>query len=133
MNEAVLTSKLVELAQMTAQVAAPAAGRPIKGNSTGTYLSQKPASGTGSQPGANSTGANVSGARNPAMPAGAHAGGAQTGIRISLEELMDTLHLQVNYLLFDLEATRRENRYLRHIIENRPKPLDEPPAEEEQE
>ncbi len=29
------------------------------------------------------------------------------------------LQLQVKYLLFDLEATRRENRYLRQMLENR--------------
>jgi hypothetical protein len=38
------------------------------------------------------------------------------------EELLEELTLQVKYLMFDLEATRRENRYLRQILENRPKP-----------
>ncbi len=32
---------------------------------------------------------------------------------------LDQLRLQVKYLLFDLEATRRENRYLRQMLENR--------------
>ena len=38
------------------------------------------------------------------------------------EELLEELALQVKYLMFDLEATRRENRYLRQILENRPRP-----------
>ena len=38
------------------------------------------------------------------------------------EELLEELALQVKYLMFDLEATRRENRYLRQILENRPPP-----------
>ena len=36
------------------------------------------------------------------------------------ENLLDLLRLQVKYLLFDLEATRRENRYLRQMLETRP-------------
>ncbi len=39
-----------------------------------------------------------------------------------LEESIDYLRLQIKYLLFDLEATRRENRYLRQLLENRHKP-----------
>ena len=39
-----------------------------------------------------------------------------------LEDSMDYLRLQIKYLLFDLEATRRENRYLRQLLENRHKP-----------
>lgn len=46
-----------------------------------------------------------------------------------LQEALDYLRLSVKYLVFDLEATRRENAYLRRIIEqsnrNRAKP-DEP-------
>lgn len=38
----------------------------------------------------------------------------------SLEELLDHVRLQLNYLMFDLEATRRENQYLRQMIERRP-------------
>ena len=37
----------------------------------------------------------------------------------SAEELLDHVSLHVKYLLFDLEATRRENRYLREILERR--------------
>ena len=36
-----------------------------------------------------------------------------------LPETLSQLRLQVKYLLFDLEATRRENRYLRQMLENR--------------
>ncbi len=49
-----------------------------------------------------------------------------------LQEALDYLRLSVKYLVFDLEATRRENAYLRRIIEqsnrqrNRPP---EPPAD----
>lgn len=35
----------------------------------------------------------------------------------TLEESMDHLRLVVKYLLFDIEATKRENRYLRRILE----------------
>jgi len=34
---------------------------------------------------------------------------------------LDLLRLQTKYLLFDLEATRRENRYLRQMLESRHK------------
>jgi hypothetical protein len=40
----------------------------------------------------------------------------------SLEETMNHLRLQTKYLMFDLEATRRENRYLRQMLENRNHP-----------
>jgi len=38
-----------------------------------------------------------------------------------IEAHLDQLRLQVKYLLFDLEATRRENRYLRQMLETRHK------------
>jgi len=38
------------------------------------------------------------------------------------EELLDQLRLQIKYVMFDLEATRRENRYLRQMIDNRRPP-----------
>ena len=45
---------------------------------------------------------------------------AQTaGGREGLEEELEQLRLHLKYLLFDLEATRRENRYLRQMIESR--------------
>jgi len=37
----------------------------------------------------------------------------------SVDELLDHLRLQTKYILFDLEATRRENRYLREMLERR--------------
>ena len=35
-----------------------------------------------------------------------------------LHESLDYLRLSLKYLIFDLEATRRENSYLRKMIEN---------------
>lgn len=37
----------------------------------------------------------------------------------SVDNALDGLRLQIKYLLFDLEATRRENRYLMQMLENR--------------
>ena len=34
-----------------------------------------------------------------------------------LQESMDYLRLTIKYLVFDLEATRRENAYLRRLVE----------------
>ncbi len=34
-----------------------------------------------------------------------------------LQESLDYLRLSIKYLVFDLEATRRENAYLRRVIE----------------
>ncbi|MBS0191574.1 MAG: hypothetical protein U0573_10955 [Phycisphaerales bacterium] len=36
-----------------------------------------------------------------------------------LQESLDYLRLSVKYLVFDLEATRRENDYLRSLLEKR--------------
>ncbi len=36
----------------------------------------------------------------------------------SLQESLDYLRLSTKYLIFDLEATRRENRYLRRLLES---------------
>ena len=36
-----------------------------------------------------------------------------------LQESLDHLRLSVKYLVFDLEATRRENKYLRNLLESR--------------
>jgi hypothetical protein len=35
----------------------------------------------------------------------------------SLQESLDYLRLSIKYLLFDLEATKRENSYLRKMLE----------------
>ena len=37
----------------------------------------------------------------------------------SIDEILDHARLQAKYLTFDLEATRRENRYLRQMLERR--------------
>ena len=37
----------------------------------------------------------------------------------SLEDVLDQLRMHLKYLVFDLEATRRENRYLRQMLEAR--------------
>ncbi|BAM04090.1 hypothetical protein [Phycisphaera mikurensis] len=42
-----------------------------------------------------------------------------------LQESLDHLRLSVKYLVFDLEATRRENRLLRRLIETDNGPDDE--------
>lgn len=34
-----------------------------------------------------------------------------------LQESLDYLRLSVKYLVFDLEATRRENKYLRNLLD----------------
>ncbi len=36
-----------------------------------------------------------------------------------LQDSLDHLRLSVKYLVFDLEATRRENKYLRNLLETR--------------
>jgi hypothetical protein len=59
---------------------------------------------------------------------------SETPRNVSVEEVLNNLRLQIRYLLFDLEATRRENRYLRQMLESRPRPgreddrRDEPPT-----
>ena len=39
---------------------------------------------------------------------------------VELQESLDYLRLSVKYLVFDLEATRRENKQLRALLERRP-------------
>jgi len=39
----------------------------------------------------------------------------------SLQESLDYLRVSIKYLLFDLEATRRENTYLKKLLEDRKK------------
>ena len=45
----------------------------------------------------------------------------------SIDQLLDYLRLRGKYLSFDLEATRRENRYLRQMLERRHNLGSEPP------
>ena len=37
----------------------------------------------------------------------------------NLQESLDYLRLSIKYLVFDLEATRRENNYLRKVLDER--------------
>ncbi len=37
----------------------------------------------------------------------------------SLQESLDYLRVSIKYLLFDLEATRRENTYLKKLLEDK--------------
>ena len=41
--------------------------------------------------------------------------------KTSVEKTLETLRLEIKYIVFDLEATRRENYYLRQMLENRSK------------
>jgi hypothetical protein len=43
----------------------------------------------------------------------------------TLDEVLDYLRLLVKYVVFDLEATKRENGYLRRMLESHRKPNDE--------
>jgi len=38
----------------------------------------------------------------------------------NLQESLDYLRVSIKYMLFDLEATRRENAYLRKLLEDEP-------------
>ncbi len=42
-----------------------------------------------------------------------------------LQESLDYLRLSIKYLMFDLEATRRENAYLRRMLETRTDDVDD--------
>jgi hypothetical protein len=48
-----------------------------------------------------------------------------------LQESLDYLRLSVKYLVFDLEATRRENQYLRKLLERQSRSDCEGESEEE--
>lgn len=41
-----------------------------------------------------------------------------------LQESLDYLRLSVKYLVFDLEATRRENQYLRKLLDRQVGPIE---------
>jgi hypothetical protein len=47
-----------------------------------------------------------------------------------LQESLDYLRLSVKYLVFDLEATRRENQYLRKLLERQNRADADQPEEE---
>lgn len=46
-----------------------------------------------------------------------------------LQDALDYLRLSVKYLVFDLEATRRENAYLRRMIEHSNREKNQKPEE----
>ena len=62
------------------------------------------------------------------QPSGSGKSGGDEGLYVPdpatkdkpVAEALDQLALQLKYLVFDLEATRRENRYLRQMLESRP-------------
>ena len=45
-----------------------------------------------------------------------------TGTTGTPEDVIESIRVQLKYILFDLEATRRENGYLRKMLERRHKP-----------
>ena len=47
----------------------------------------------------------------------------------NLQESLDYLRLSIKYLVFDLEATRRENVYLRQMVEEAEEQADEADAD----
>ena len=49
----------------------------------------------------------------------------------NLQESLDHLRLSIKYLVFDLEATRRENKYLRRMLEHEQARGNEPEHDDE--
>ncbi len=48
------------------------------------------------------------------------------GASQNMAQAIDTARLRINYLIFDLEATKRENKYLRQMLQiRRPKKKDD--------
>lgn len=48
-----------------------------------------------------------------------------------LQESLDYLRVSIKYLVFDLEATKRENGYLRQMLEQAPKGDDDAPGHDD--
>ena len=48
-----------------------------------------------------------------------------TSGQVSVDDTLDHLRLQIKCLVFDLEATKRENSYLRRMLETKHKPSDD--------
>jgi ElaB/YqjD/DUF883 family membrane-anchored ribosome-binding protein len=75
----------------------------------------------------------------PSTQASEAADGAETRrarVQTSVTELQDALdflRLSVKYLVFDLEATRRENAYLRRMIEQSNRERNQKPDESQDE
>ncbi len=55
----------------------------------------------------------------PPVSRGTYTPNISSSAKQTVEHLLDYLRLRAKYLSFDLEATRRENRYLRQMIERR--------------
>lgn len=68
------------------------------------------------------------GATDAADGADARRARVQTSIN-ELQDALDYLRLSVKYLVFDLEATRRENAYLRRMIEHSNRERNQKPEE----
>jgi hypothetical protein len=60
-------------------------------------------------------------AREVGTTPGSYAAHSPLPVNRSLEDMLDHVRLQAKYVMFDLEATRRENHYLREMIERRPR------------
>ena len=58
-------------------------------------------------------------AREVGTTPGSYAAHSPLPVNRSLEDMLDHVRLQAKYVMFDLEATRRENRYLREMLERR--------------
>lgn len=52
-------------------------------------------------------------------PAGSYVSHIPPPASRNVDDLLDHCRLQLKYVMFDLEATRRENRYLRQMLERR--------------
>ena len=62
---------------------------------------------------------------NDQSDGGTYLPGTQTTSQ-NLGQAIDTARLRIRYLVFDLEATKRENQYLRQMLEiRRPKKKDD--------
>jgi len=68
------------------------------------------------------------GATESAYGAEARRARVQTSVN-ELQDALDYLRLSVKYLVFDLEATRRENAYLRRMIEQSNRERQQKPEE----
>jgi len=72
--------------------------------------------------------ANADAATNAVDGAEARRARVQSSIN-ELQDALDYLRLSVKYLVFDLEATRRENAYLRRMIEQSNRERNQKPEE----
>ena len=57
--------------------------------------------------------------KGTSAPMGTYAPSTPPSSARSIEETLDQIRLQLKYLMFDMEATRRENHYLREMLERR--------------